>query len=106
MCRLTAYFGDAILASDLLTKPSRSIIQQSFDARERLGVVLGRELGVGEPVEPAPLLLAVTEAVGRVGGGLEEGDAQPVAGPRARGGVERRQAPAGEGVGALRLAAP
>lgn len=36
MCRLSAFFGAPICAADLVTRPSRSIIQQSFDARERL----------------------------------------------------------------------
>ena len=37
MCRLTAYLGKPILAADLVTRPSRSVIRQSFDARERAG---------------------------------------------------------------------
>jgi len=37
MCRLTAYIGRPILAADVVTRPSRSVIRQSFDARERLG---------------------------------------------------------------------
>jgi glutamine amidotransferase len=37
MCRLTAYLGIPTLAADLVTRPSRSVIRQSFDARERLG---------------------------------------------------------------------
>ena len=37
MCRLTAYLGHPTLAADLVTRPSRSVIRQSFDARERLG---------------------------------------------------------------------
>ena len=37
MCRLTAYLGRPTLAADLVTRPSRSVIRQSFDARERLG---------------------------------------------------------------------
>lgn len=36
MCRLSAFIGQPICAADLVTRPSRSIIQQSFDARERL----------------------------------------------------------------------
>lgn len=36
MCRLSAFFGLPICAADLVTRPSRSIITQSFDARERL----------------------------------------------------------------------
>ena len=36
MCRMVAYFGPAILAADVVTRPSRSIIRQSYDARERL----------------------------------------------------------------------
>lgn len=37
MCRLTAYLGHATNLADLVTRPSRSVIRQSFDARERLG---------------------------------------------------------------------
>mgnify|MGYP000108743085 FL=1 len=37
MCRLTAYLGKPILAADLVTRPSRSVIRQSFDAKERAG---------------------------------------------------------------------
>ncbi|CAN8064824.1 unnamed protein product [Agarophyton chilense] len=36
MCRLSAFFGVPICAADLVTRPSRSIITQSFDARERM----------------------------------------------------------------------
>jgi len=36
MCRLSAYFGAPICAADLVTKPNRSIVRQSFDARERM----------------------------------------------------------------------
>lgn len=36
MCRLSAFFGAPICAADLVTRPSRSIITQSFDARERM----------------------------------------------------------------------
>lgn len=36
MCRLSAFFGAPICAADLVTRPSRSITTQSFDARERL----------------------------------------------------------------------
>lgn len=36
MCRLSAFFGAPICAADLVTRPSRSIITQSFDARERI----------------------------------------------------------------------
>lgn len=36
MCRLSAFFGSPICAADLVTRPARSIIEQSFDARERL----------------------------------------------------------------------
>ena len=37
MCRLTAYLGHPTLAADIVTRPARSVIRQSFDARERLG---------------------------------------------------------------------
>jgi acetylornithine deacetylase/succinyl-diaminopimelate desuccinylase-like protein/predicted glutamine amidotransferase/WD40 repeat protein len=36
MCRLSAFFGTPICAADLVTRPSRSIITQSYDARERI----------------------------------------------------------------------
>ncbi|KAF6005257.1 hypothetical protein F1559_003541 [Cyanidiococcus yangmingshanensis] len=36
MCRMVAYFGPPIRAADVVTRPSRSIIRQSYDARERL----------------------------------------------------------------------
>jgi di- and tripeptidase len=36
MCRLSAFFGAPICAADLVTRPSRSIITQSYDARERI----------------------------------------------------------------------
>ena len=35
MCRFTAYIGENILLADLITKPSRSVIRQSFNSRER-----------------------------------------------------------------------
>ena len=39
MCRFTAYIGaNPILLADLITRPSRSIIRQSFDCRERTQV--------------------------------------------------------------------
>ncbi len=37
MCRLTAYLGYPTLAAEIVTRPARSVIRQSFDARERLG---------------------------------------------------------------------
>ncbi|KAK4534538.1 hypothetical protein CDCA_CDCA02G0563 [Cyanidium caldarium] len=36
MCRMVAYLGRPIAAADVVTRPSRSIIRQSYDARERL----------------------------------------------------------------------
>lgn len=47
MCRLAAYLGDPLLAADLITRPARSIIQQSFDARQRLGGDGGEVYNVG-----------------------------------------------------------
>ena len=35
MCRLMAYFGPEILVADVVIYPSRSIIKQSYEARER-----------------------------------------------------------------------
>ena len=36
MCRFMAYMGTPVLMADLVTRPKRSIVAQSFDARERL----------------------------------------------------------------------
>lgn len=36
MCRLLAYYGDPILLASSVLWPERSIIKQSYDARERL----------------------------------------------------------------------
>eukprot|EP00048_Salpingoeca_helianthica_P005901 m.93046 g.93046 ORF g.93046 m.93046 type:complete len:1282 (+) comp13796_c0_seq2:297-4142(+) len=50
MCRLTAYIGPPILAADLVTRPNRSIITQSFSARERVtarGYLNGDGFGLG-----------------------------------------------------------
>ena len=50
MCRLSAYIGTPMLAADLVTRPNRSIIKQSFDARERLmsrGYLNGDGFGLG-----------------------------------------------------------
>ena len=47
MCRLTAYFGPPILVDDLLYRSERSVIRQSFDARERLGGSGGEVYEVG-----------------------------------------------------------
>ncbi|KAI7835447.1 hypothetical protein COHA_010652 [Chlorella ohadii] len=35
MCRLMAYIGPAVTVADVVVRPSRSIIKQSYDARER-----------------------------------------------------------------------
>lgn len=35
MCRLTAYTGPALLPADLVTRPNRSIITQSFCGKAR-----------------------------------------------------------------------
>jgi glutamine amidotransferase len=47
MCRLTAYLGEPTNLADLVTRPSRSVIRQSFDARERLGGTGGQVYDVG-----------------------------------------------------------
>ncbi|EKX53757.1 hypothetical protein GUITHDRAFT_64281, partial [Guillardia theta CCMP2712] len=47
MCRLTAYFGHSTLAADVVTRPTRSVIRQSFDARERLGGSGGQVYDLG-----------------------------------------------------------
>ena len=44
MCRLMAYSGAPILAADLLFRPSRSIVRQSFDAKERANGVQTKEV--------------------------------------------------------------
>ncbi|GAQ82748.1 hypothetical protein KFL_001220160 [Klebsormidium nitens] len=36
MCRLMVYLGDPIVVADLVTRPSHSVMKQSFAARERL----------------------------------------------------------------------
>eukprot|EP01134_Creolimax_fragrantissima_P007853 CFRG7853T1 len=49
-CRLVAYIGKPILAADLVTLPTRSIIKQSYDCRERMtphGYLNGDGFGVG-----------------------------------------------------------
>ncbi|GBG76731.1 hypothetical protein CBR_g22949 [Chara braunii] len=50
MCRLMAYLGSPCLLADLVTKPSRSLTRQSYDAKERLtghGYLNGDGFGVG-----------------------------------------------------------
>lgn len=38
MCRLLAYVGPSTLVADVVLWPDRSIIRQSYDARERKGL--------------------------------------------------------------------
>jgi predicted glutamine amidotransferase len=38
MCRLLAYVGPSTLVADVVLWPDRSIIRQSYDARERKGM--------------------------------------------------------------------
>ena len=38
MCRLLAYMGPSTLVADVVLWPDRSIIRQSYDARERAGL--------------------------------------------------------------------
>jgi glutamine amidotransferase len=47
MCRLLVYRGPKILMSDLLTRSARSLIQQSYKAREREEPLNGDGFGVG-----------------------------------------------------------
>lgn len=65
MCRLSAFFGAPICAADLVTRPCRSIITQSFDARERMtgdastpGYLNGDGFGLGwysdDPADTTP----------------------------------------------------
>ena len=49
MCRLMAYVGPQILVADIVLWPSRSIIKQSYEARERRNdSSLPFHLGYGE----------------------------------------------------------
>ena len=50
MCRLMVYLGTPCLLADLVTKPSRSLTRQSYDAKERLtghGYLNGDGFGIG-----------------------------------------------------------
>eukprot|EP00850_Spirogloea_muscicola_P002699 SM000010S04337 [mRNA] locus=s10:1062363:1070596:- [translate_table: standard] len=50
MCRFMAYLGTPCLLADLVTKPSRSLTRQSYDAKERLtghGYLNGDGFGIG-----------------------------------------------------------
>eukprot|EP00049_Salpingoeca_infusionum_P026151 m.24071 g.24071 ORF g.24071 m.24071 type:complete len:1374 (-) comp8560_c0_seq1:2404-6525(-) len=50
MCRFTAYVGPPIAPADLVTRPTRSIIAQSYEARERIterGYLNGDGFGLG-----------------------------------------------------------
>jgi hypothetical protein len=110
MCRLMAYIGHPMLVADVVLWPDRSIIKQSYDARERLqdpslpfhlgfGNLNGDGFGIGwfnpeerREADPSPCMFkSITPAWCAPGGG---GD-----GPLARsgrGGRSRRR-PAGGG---------
>jgi glutamine amidotransferase len=47
MCRFVVYKGNEILMAELLTRSDRSLIRQSYDARERLEPLNGDGFGVG-----------------------------------------------------------
>lgn len=47
MCRFVLYRGSELLMADLLTRSDRSLIRQSFDARERTEPLNGDGFGVG-----------------------------------------------------------
>ena len=68
MCRFVAYKGRDIFMSDLLTRSARSLIQQSFKAREREEPLNGDGFGVGwyaHEIDPAPgLFTSVRRAWG------------------------------------------
>ena len=61
MCRLMAYIGPPVLVADVVLWPDRSIIKQSYDARERImdaslpshlshGNLNGDGFGIGAPL--------------------------------------------------------
>ncbi len=57
MCRFVAYSGPPILLSELLYKPINSLINQSFQAREREEPLNGDGFGVGwyaPEIDPSP----------------------------------------------------
>jgi glutamine amidotransferase len=61
MCRFLVYIGkEPVLLADLLTRPSHSIIQQSWDSRERMtaGPLNGDGFGVGwyAAFDPTPCI--------------------------------------------------
>ncbi|MEZ5658063.1 MAG: class II glutamine amidotransferase [Burkholderiaceae bacterium] len=47
MCRWVAYAGRAIRLEDLITRPSRSLVQQSLQARQSKSVTNGDGFGIG-----------------------------------------------------------
>lgn len=47
MCRFAAYLGPEIFISSLVTKPSHSIIHQSYHAKERIEPLNGDGFGIG-----------------------------------------------------------
>lgn len=59
MCRFLVYSGREILLADLLTRPTNSLIRQSFDARERSEPLNGDGFGVAwyaPQFDPKPCL--------------------------------------------------
>ena len=49
MCRLLAYVGPSTLVADVVLWPDRSIIRQSYDARERKGMGNGNAAVTAPP---------------------------------------------------------
>ena len=66
MCRFAVYRGREILMSDLLTRPTQSLIRQSYKAREREEPLNGDGFGVGwyvHEIDPTPCVFtSVTPA--------------------------------------------
>ncbi len=47
MCRFLVYSGEAVLLSELITKPNNSLIRQSYKAQERAEPLNGDGFGIG-----------------------------------------------------------
>lgn len=66
MCRFVVYKGNDMLMADLLTRSDRSLIRQSYDARERSEPLNGDGFGIGwyaPGVDPIPAVFtSVTPA--------------------------------------------
>lgn len=63
MCRFLAYSGAPLLLSDLLYRPTNSLIMQSYQAKERREPLNGDGFGVGwyvPEIDPTPCVLRST----------------------------------------------